>query len=326
MSKTEDKQKKSEMNQRFMEHKLLSEGIQTEITNVRIDQDDKPLIILDSTERGSYTVQLDRIHDPNNGHDLVNLYRMFTVNPNADISELVGRTVTISYSNNGEDRLNIRCNGTSVDGTIREDTEYCKHSSELTEDQETSLILGYNNESTNGSITSYQIEDVNIKDSTLEIVTQEFTKEFNEEYSYSEDQQTPYERLIDYAGSGSIQNLEGSTIYVVSKENIYSKSDDFHIDKLPLSWSTVCETEDDKIIFASKPSNDKLLQSKLVSKITPGGFGITMLTLLSMLLINIWVILTYSESEISIFTFLLILSPIIPALLMVILSRGYFID
>lgn len=219
--------------------------------------------MLHSNERDCYTIQLNSIYDPMNGNDLVNLYRMFAIDPNESVSSLKDCNVEISYSGSSDStELTIQLGGRAVTGIVKHTVNHKNCSNQLTDEQIRSLIIGYKNETTEVSVTSSQIRSVTVNDSGIKIQTSDFAKVFDEEYTYSDEPETPYENLVEYTGFGSIENLEGSYIYVTPKENIHHRSDDVTVEELPDLWNVIGEIQDDNIITGEKPEINSFYQSK----------------------------------------------------------------
>lgn len=110
MSQTEQKSKTKRAETRYQEHKLLYRGLNMDIVNICIDEEDRPIVEVKSTNRDNYLIRLNSIYHPESDNDLVTLLSILGKNPDTELDCVSGVTVELLNEGDNGDTMTRRLN------------------------------------------------------------------------------------------------------------------------------------------------------------------------------------------------------------------------
>lgn len=166
-----------------------------------------------------YGVAIKDIFDPEDGDDLVTLYQSLDVPPDAGLDALLGKTADLSLPTQERERIELSLGGSQINAHRTGDIEQIRDSDmELPSTVQAALTRAYSYEETVN-------EEIGIRVPVAEITTDDDSVtvdladgwgslSVDVETTQEMDPETPYERLIEYVGYGSVSQIEGGELYV----------------------------------------------------------------------------------------------------------------
>lgn len=320
-------EKVSDLESKYLENKLLSDGVQTTIKDIRINKENNPVLFINDEERIEHIVKLNSIYDPETENGLTNLYYLLGLSPDEPISSVKNKSVEISYSKSQDkNELILSVGEGSVKGSIVQEQESDSLSNNLTPEQTRKLELGHQALKSNKPYTQHYISNISAENGKLNVHINDYTISFDEEYSYTDEPETQYEKLIEYIGQGSIQNLNGGSIYLIHEDNIYHRVDqEKDIDNLPSSWDVITKLSNGWIITAEKPRKNVKYSSKSITKSLPNQEVAWGISFFLMGFIDLYLLISqiYNSSPLIILT---VFIPLLLPLFKFYSSKGYYLN
>lgn len=215
----------------YQTEKLLTEGtdVQAEIVDVGFVEEPltgkiadiatfdslfRVFLVIDLIGGGQYAVRINRFYDHENRGDLVSLYQGLGLRPTADLRILEGKTVTVTIDDSGyDDRIILHAGRNRIE-TSRVDREDVRNSSiQLPARFATVLGQAFEYAQRGEEAPPVMVRNLRRDDDQLTLHLEGGWGTIEVDIT-DHGRDSPYTRLVEDVGQGSVREIEGSEIYV----------------------------------------------------------------------------------------------------------------
>jgi hypothetical protein len=266
-----------ELEDEYQEKKALSTGTTDEatITDTYLYvgehvTGDRAILRLETTGGESHVVGIN-LYDPVDREDLITVYTHLEISPENNLQGLVNESVEMSYRReenqfvDDETVVILHCGQRSIETNSYvdfEDENYKKRP--ISTETWNKFLRAYRYVTLNDVVMSQKIKDISSDEEYvyIDFVESEDQVKLSREVGYDDEPSSPYERLVEYVGTGSVETLIDSNIYVahLSAVNFNEEKDEYMDDKkerIQHAWDEVVTIEDTPtgnwIISGTKP-------------------------------------------------------------------------
>lgn len=187
-------------------------------------------LLVEISNGQQYGVAIKDIFDPEEGDDLVTLYRSLDVPPDAALDALLGKTTDLSLPSQERERIELSLSGSQINAQRTDNIKQIREGdTELPLTVQAAHTRAYNYVETADEETGVRVPVAGMTtdddEVTIDLADGWGSLSVDVETTQEVDPETPYERLIEYVGYGSVNQIEEGDLYVahISEFSLPSK-------------------------------------------------------------------------------------------------------
>ncbi|WP_147438058.1 hypothetical protein [Halorubrum sp. Atlit-28R] len=187
-------------------------------------------LLVEISNGQQYGVAIKDIFDPEERDDLVTLYRSLDVPPDATLDALLGKTTDLSLPTQERERIELSLSGSQINAQRTDNIKQIREGdTELPLTVQAAHTRAYNYVETADEETGVRVPVAGMTtdddEVTIDLADGWGSLSVDVETTQEVDPETPYERLIEYVGYGSVSQIEEGDLYVahISEFSLPSK-------------------------------------------------------------------------------------------------------
>lgn len=222
-----------------------------------------------------YGVAIKDIFDPKDGDDLVTLYRSLDIPPESGLDALLGKTIVLSLPTQGRERIELLLGSSRILAHRTDDLKQIRGGNmELPSTVQAALPRAYNYAVATDEEIGVDVPVAGIATDDDEVIIDLIdgwgTISVDLETTQEADPETPYERLVEFVGHGSVSQIGDGEIHIthISDFPIPNWASSPH-DHLDFTYADFIMLEEDYtgewVILGSAPVNIKFVEYALAA-------------------------------------------------------------
>lgn len=223
----------AELESEYQTDKILASDttVQAEIIDAAWGENNVYLT-LDIIGGHEYPVMITTIFDSDDADDVIELYRGLNLRPSGDLTELRGKKVKISKDpSNSNNIISLKVDNKSITAREVEPNQLPDTDRQLSEKIVEALRRAFSYRVYDKKATGVGIDDINRENDNLVLRLEQGWGSISVQTSGASDE-TPYTRLIESVGKGSVEQIKGSKLYFAPVSAFYLPDDVVRRDKI----------------------------------------------------------------------------------------------